>query len=42
MEEKKVIEVLSDNDEEVIYQLELSSDEDEDMEDEEEEDESES
>ena len=32
MEEKKVIEVLSDNDDEVIYQLDLSSDEDEDME----------
>ena len=32
MEEKKMVEVLSDNDEEVIYQLDLSSDEDEDME----------
>jgi hypothetical protein len=32
MEEKKMVEVLSDNDEEVIYQLDLSSDEDEDLE----------
>lgn len=32
MEDNKVVEVLSDNDEEIIYQLDLSSDEDEDLE----------
>ncbi len=32
MEDNKVVEVLSDNDDEIIYQLDLSSDEDEDLE----------